>query len=60
MGLWSWRIAKPWVHLWLVLGKGEGNDDFHLLAKYNQLLRIEDLLGSNAVYGASDLYLDKI
>jgi enolase len=30
------------------------------IAKYNQLLRIEDLLGSNAVYGGGALYLDKI
>jgi enolase len=30
------------------------------IAKYNQLLRIEDLLGSSAVYGGCDLYLDKI
>ncbi len=30
------------------------------IAKYNQLLRIEDLLGSSAVYGGGDLYLDKI
>jgi enolase len=29
------------------------------VAKYNQLLRIEDMLGSGAVYGASNLYLDK-
>ncbi len=30
------------------------------IAKYNQLLRIEDTLGKNAVYGASALFLDKI
>jgi enolase len=30
------------------------------IAKYNQLLRIEDTLGKNAVYGASSLFLDKI
>ncbi|MCC5849282.1 MAG: phosphopyruvate hydratase [Verrucomicrobia bacterium] len=30
------------------------------IAKYNQLLRIEDTLGRNAVYGGSLLYLDRI
>ncbi len=30
------------------------------IAKYNQLLRIEDTLGRNAVYGGSTLYLDRI
>lgn len=30
------------------------------IAKYNQLLRIEDMLGANAVYGGSTLFLDKI
>jgi len=30
------------------------------IAKYNQLLRIEDTLGKNAVYGGSTLFLDKI
>jgi enolase len=30
------------------------------IAKYNQLLRIEDLLGENAIYGGKALYLDKI
>ena len=30
------------------------------IAKYNQLLRIQDMLGGNAVYGARDLFLDKI
>lgn len=30
------------------------------IAKYNQLLRIEDTLGKNAVYGGSALFLDKI
>lgn len=30
------------------------------IAKYNQLLRIEDLLGSQAVYGSQDLFLDRV
>jgi len=30
------------------------------IAKYNQLLRIEDLLGNNAVYGGKELFLDRI
>ncbi len=30
------------------------------IAKYNQLLRIEDLLGKNAVYGGAGLFLDRI
>ena len=30
------------------------------IAKYNQLLRIEDLLGENAIYGGKTLYLDRI
>jgi enolase len=30
------------------------------IAKYNQLLRIEDLLGDNAIYGGKALYLDRI
>jgi len=30
------------------------------VAKYNQLLRIEDMLGSNAIYGAAGTYLDTI
>jgi enolase len=30
------------------------------IAKYNQLLRIEDTLGKNAVYGGATLFLDKI
>jgi len=30
------------------------------IAKYNQLLRIEDLLGENALYGAKGFYLDRI
>jgi enolase len=30
------------------------------IAKYNQLIRIEDLLGKNAVYGGAGLYLDRV
>jgi enolase len=30
------------------------------IAKYNQLLRIEDLLGSQAVYGSKALFLDNV
>jgi len=30
------------------------------IAKYNQLLRIEDLLGNQAVYGSKELFLDNV
>lgn len=30
------------------------------IAKYNQLLRIEDLLGENAIYGGKGFYLDRV
>jgi enolase len=30
------------------------------IAKYNQLIRIEDLLGKNAVYGGAGLFLDRV
>ena len=30
------------------------------IAKYNQLLRIEDTLGNNAVYGSKELFLDRV